>query len=554
MKITAVKLYILEHPDRKSGGHKLVQVPNLRRIQYTHKGVPSDLPAQQAFIQVETDAGITGRCTASFSEPEKDSQPTKPCRLFLSFLIFLIVYLLPCAAVYGASRADDEPPVWYKETPSDLNYYYGVGSSTESMTDAETEARAALILGIAATVHTDVKSYLRSRNTGEVEDIVNDFEIYSRSTATQEALSNLEILKRQLGKTNYALARLSQEKFHEHIKKQREEVRGIVNHADERLAAGDVIIALQRYTEALVRARPLTFVSRASSDNANEVSLENEIERKRIDVQTEMHIEMLSGNSQSGIYGEPLANALAVQVSYKGMPVPKFPLRATYLWGTGRLKGSTEQANKSVRIYTDAGGKGVCRVDAIHAISGKNHIRITANADVIQLPDSKSMDFHYVSAFPARHKTEAPQITQNGEYGEPMFHEGQEITLEIRVPRKCYIHLFSLLPDGNFDYHQSAPIEQVYDGEGFSIQFIESAWRFQLEKVTVTGERGIGLETLLVVTTPIPWEPTQKAATAKHLIDQLDNLVGKERWQAGTANSRVLPKPDGHPSEQRVTQ
>ena len=67
MKITAVKLYILEHPDRKDSGHKLVQVPNLRRIQYTHKGLPSDQPAQQTFIQVETDAGITGRCTTTMS-------------------------------------------------------------------------------------------------------------------------------------------------------------------------------------------------------------------------------------------------------------------------------------------------------------------------------------------------------------------------------------------------------------------------------------------------------------------------------------------------------
>ena len=67
MKITAVKLYILEHPDRKSSGHKLVQVPNLRRIQYTHKGLPSDQPVQQTFIQVETDAGITGRCTTTMS-------------------------------------------------------------------------------------------------------------------------------------------------------------------------------------------------------------------------------------------------------------------------------------------------------------------------------------------------------------------------------------------------------------------------------------------------------------------------------------------------------
>ena len=44
-----------------------MQVPNLRRIQYTHKRLPSDQPAQQTFIQVETDAGITGRCTTTMS-------------------------------------------------------------------------------------------------------------------------------------------------------------------------------------------------------------------------------------------------------------------------------------------------------------------------------------------------------------------------------------------------------------------------------------------------------------------------------------------------------
>lgn len=72
MKITAVKLYILEHPERKSSGHKLVQVPNLRRIQYTHQGLPSEQPARQVFIQVETDAGITGRCTTGMSPAQAE--------------------------------------------------------------------------------------------------------------------------------------------------------------------------------------------------------------------------------------------------------------------------------------------------------------------------------------------------------------------------------------------------------------------------------------------------------------------------------------------------
>ncbi len=67
MKITAVKLYTLENPAHPSRVLKLVPVPNLRRIQYTHTGLPSKQFAQQNFIEVETDAGFTGRCTTTMS-------------------------------------------------------------------------------------------------------------------------------------------------------------------------------------------------------------------------------------------------------------------------------------------------------------------------------------------------------------------------------------------------------------------------------------------------------------------------------------------------------
>ena len=466
----------------------------------------------------------------------------KPTNFTANSLKILVVCILVCAAGQKASSDNHKPPAWFTETPSDLGYYYGAGMSRESMTEAEANARAALILSIAATVNTEVKNYLIARGTGAGEEVENTFEEQSRSTATQKALPNLEILMRQPGQNHYALARLSKEKFDAHIKNQRAEVRGIIDHADERVAANDVVTALQRYTEALTLAKPLMFVSRETSAKPDETSLASEIDKKLKNLQTEIEIEMLSGNSQHGMYGEPLADALVVQVSYKGEPLAKFPLKATYLWGTGRLKSSTEVVNASVRIYTDANGKGSCRVDAIRAISTQNHIRITADANVIQLPDAKRVDFRYASRFPSEHKTGGPQITQNGEYGEPTFHEDQEVALDIRVPNTCHIHLFSLLPDGNFDYHESIQIEQNYNGEGFSIQFIAPMWRFRLEKVPVTGERGIGLETLLVLTTPTKWKPSGKALTAKQLIEQLDTSVGKAHWRAGTVSSRVLPK------------
>jgi L-alanine-DL-glutamate epimerase-like enolase superfamily enzyme len=65
MKITDVKLYILEQPDQlQTYAHALVQVPNLHRIQYTHRGRPLDepRPVRQSFVEVHTDEGITGRC------------------------------------------------------------------------------------------------------------------------------------------------------------------------------------------------------------------------------------------------------------------------------------------------------------------------------------------------------------------------------------------------------------------------------------------------------------------------------------------------------------
>lgn len=67
MKITEVKLYILENPAQTGRALKLIQVPNLRRIQYTHTGLPGERPAQQAFLEVSTDEGVTGRCTTNMT-------------------------------------------------------------------------------------------------------------------------------------------------------------------------------------------------------------------------------------------------------------------------------------------------------------------------------------------------------------------------------------------------------------------------------------------------------------------------------------------------------
>jgi L-alanine-DL-glutamate epimerase-like enolase superfamily enzyme len=67
MKITDVKLQIVEVPGRFTGTYELVQVPTVRRIQYTHHATRTDRPAQDVLMRVQTDEGVEGICTVDNS-------------------------------------------------------------------------------------------------------------------------------------------------------------------------------------------------------------------------------------------------------------------------------------------------------------------------------------------------------------------------------------------------------------------------------------------------------------------------------------------------------
>jgi L-alanine-DL-glutamate epimerase-like enolase superfamily enzyme len=64
MKITALRLHVLENEAGAGRANMIIRVPELQRIQYTHQGV-RDGPARQHILEVETDAGISGRCTTT---------------------------------------------------------------------------------------------------------------------------------------------------------------------------------------------------------------------------------------------------------------------------------------------------------------------------------------------------------------------------------------------------------------------------------------------------------------------------------------------------------
>lgn len=59
MKITEVSMSVLELPG-PSSKFKVVRVPGLHRLQYTHEGERVDRPRRQSFLHVRTDDGIEG--------------------------------------------------------------------------------------------------------------------------------------------------------------------------------------------------------------------------------------------------------------------------------------------------------------------------------------------------------------------------------------------------------------------------------------------------------------------------------------------------------------
>ena len=65
MKITGVKLLVLEQPKGYSGRSGVEQVPNPHRIEYSGGGSSGSGKGRprQHFIQVDTDEGISSRCT-----------------------------------------------------------------------------------------------------------------------------------------------------------------------------------------------------------------------------------------------------------------------------------------------------------------------------------------------------------------------------------------------------------------------------------------------------------------------------------------------------------
>ncbi len=85
-------------------------------------------------------------------------------------------------------------------------------------------------------------------------------------------------------------------------------------------------------------------------------------------------------------------------------------------------------------------------------------------------------------------------------------------------------------------------MNREYHGDGWRIVPKALGWVAQIDNVAVTAERGLGLETLLVITKEKTWQPAGETLTTDGLLCQLDESVAPDNWRAGWVNYRVKRK------------
>ena len=166
----------------------------------------------------------------------------------LQFLCAVCLFVsLPACVAYGQ-------PSWYQNHPENDTYYYGVGSSTESMDNAENDAFSDLIQRIHTNITVEKFRRTRSTGVGERENIESEFEVTVRIGSEQKSIQGLGIARREMQRGNYyALARLRREDFHRQINRMWKEIQQRVDYGTSSLPPILSIAAIS-FSEAVLDA------------------------------------------------------------------------------------------------------------------------------------------------------------------------------------------------------------------------------------------------------------------------------------------------------------
>lgn len=282
---------------------------------------------------------------------------------------------------------------WIKTLPNMPKcngYYQGLGgvaqsnNNSEDMKKAESEARAMIIRAIRSEITSKVTSVMEETTKGGATDYNETFSSVTESFS-QETLKNLkvEFYTDKKAKKVYAYCEISiaevERQFAERLRKAINVAKTYYMEAKKAENSGDYYLALTQYLEGAKEIVIAELINKEPIEGDIDGSGKNVSVRATFDTQLKnllgkMRVEIVSGDMQRGVKGEPLGAPLVAKLVYDrgGSVVPvKNALLASY-----SVDPTVVKADETAK--TDGSGIAQFTVHSVETVnpSGQNKVRV----------------------------------------------------------------------------------------------------------------------------------------------------------------------------------
>lgn len=287
-------------------------------------------------------------------------------------------------------------PDWVDMSPQDPTYYHGVGSSSEGWEQARSRALGDLASQIQVQVTSIVRSvttergYTRDRAAGT--EVTSDF-VHEVKLLAQQTVADYEIVGQWAGQNQYwVYVRIAREKVKERLEKDLSDAIKIAT--DHYMAGtreekgGDISEALKSYTRGLAALRKFLGQPIETDIGGKRVILNNEIERAISRLLANVELKPEEPTKQKARTGKPLAEPLAIAVSYKGRALVDIPIRFSFVKGEGEL----EQ-----QLRTDIEGRAASHVHRVATVERANMVE--ARIDLEELTGQEASQVEGLRAY-----------------------------------------------------------------------------------------------------------------------------------------------------------
>jgi len=470
----------------------------------------------------------------------------------------LLVSTLICLIGCGAKNV----PPYINHPPQSRVYYYGAGSSEKSRDESEKNARANLAKNIWVKIESE--SIRRITQDGE------EFYLEAKERAAQVALQNSHIANyRHIDGIHYALARIERAEVAREIKRLIDLIRNPYHAAKKAEKEGRVLYALQKYLDAIRRARtvlPVLEDEKVDLDgDGKEELVIHHLHASISQLLSNIRLRIISGDGQIAGYQEPLKNPLVVAAYLAspersisdGVPISGLRINFKYKKGKGRMAEADSligSGSSATSIITDENGRAACRILKVQSLSAENIVEAMVDVKIIRnvlmsVPDAldkeypltsldKAVFFKYQSYF----KPDAqggPTLLINGSEKHGTFKHDEKITLSIRVQEACSVHLFHISDLGEIRFIEAKRLNEPEKYDAWEVKRYGSrGWEFSIKGITLKKRSRTEMEAFVAIQTPTTIN-VENLNSKREIIKVFDSEVGEGRWRVGQISYEI---------------